>query len=230
MVIGEGMDGSVITRNLSEHPAPDAATLLSLIQVAQSRRSTAPTERNATSSRSHGVGIITIGSSLTADDEEEDVYGPRPGVLYVIDLAGSERSADSANHSKERMDETKAVNLSLMSLKECIRARTLAAKPPPPGGAPNARPHVPYRRSKLTMLMKDVFDIECTRMCSTVVVACVSPVARDAAHTVNTLQYAAPLRVAAGKKGAGGNLPVDPKVGSLRGMVGSCGLWFRISC
>jgi hypothetical protein len=28
-------------------------------------------------------------------------------VLYVIDLAGSERSTDSANHSKERMDETK---------------------------------------------------------------------------------------------------------------------------
>ena len=32
--------------------------------------------------------------------------------------------------------------------------------------------------------------VECTRMCSTVVVACVSPVAGDAAHTVNTLQYA----------------------------------------
>jgi hypothetical protein len=43
---------------------------------------------------------------------------------------------------------------------ECIRARTLAAKPAAPGGAPNARPHVPYRRSKLTLLMKDVFDIE----------------------------------------------------------------------
>jgi hypothetical protein len=27
------------------------------------------------------------------------------------------------------MDETKAINLSLMSLKECIRARTLASRP-----------------------------------------------------------------------------------------------------
>lgn len=220
--IGEGMDGSVITRNLSEHPAPDADALLALIHVAQSRRSTAPTERNAASSRSHGVGIITVGSSLSvAEDESQEgaYYGPRPGVLYVIDLAGSERASDSANHSKERMDETKAVNLSLMSLKECIRARTLAAKPPAPGAPANGRQHVPYRRSKLTMLMKDVFDVECTRMCSTVVVACVSPVAKDAAHTVNTLQYAAPLRVAVqGKKknggaigGGGGDLPVDPK-------------------
>ena len=197
---------------------PTADALLRLIDVAQSRRSTAATERNAASSRSHGVGIITVGSSLSNTqgdggdgEEEEDPYGPRPGVLYVIDLAGSERSSDSANHSKERMDETKAVNLSLMSLKECIRARTLAAKPAAPGGAPNARPHVPYRRSKLTLLMKDVFDIECTRMCSTVVVACVSPVAKDAAHTVNTLQYAAPLRVAILKKKGAVDLPVDPK-------------------
>ena len=174
------------------------------------RRSTAATEKNATSSRSHGVGIITIGAEQFDSDSEQDPYGPRPGVLYVIDLAGSERSADSAKHSKERMDETKAVNLSLMSLKECIRARTAAAKPADPNN-PNARPHVPYRRSKLTLLMKDVFDIECRRMCSTVVVACVSPSARDAAHSVNTLTYAAPLRVAIAATKDAAPLPVDPK-------------------
>ena len=43
------------------------------------------------------------------------------------------------------MEETKAINLSLMSLKECIRARTKAS-------GPNPTPvHVPYRRSKLTL-------------------------------------------------------------------------------
>ena len=46
---------------------------------------------------------------------------------YVIDLAGSERAADSKRHSKARMDETKQINLSLMALKECIRARTMAS-------------------------------------------------------------------------------------------------------
>ena len=47
----------------------------------------------------------------------------------MIDLAGSERASDSKNHTKARMDETKQINLSLMALKECIRARTMASEP-----------------------------------------------------------------------------------------------------
>ena len=90
------------------------------------------------------------------------------------------------------MDETKQINLSLMALKECIRARTLASAP---GAA--ASVHVPYRRSKLTLLLKDVFDHACTRLCATVVIAAISPLAKDLAHSANTLGYAAPLRVAA---------------------------------
>ena len=118
--------------------------------------------------------------------------GSRPGLLYVIDLAGSERAADSKDHSKQRMDETKAINTSLMNLKECIRARTNASN--------QSDVFVPYRRSKLTLLMKDVFDAGCSRMCSTVVIATVSPLDRDIAHSANTLQYAAPLRVAVNTK------------------------------
>ena len=78
-----------------------------------------------------------------------------------------------------------------MTLKDCIRARTLAATP-----SAGDSPFVPYRRSKLTLLMKDVFDIGCSRLCSTVVLSCVSPLAKDAKHTINTLEYSAPLRVA----------------------------------
>jgi kinesin family protein 2/24 len=111
-------------------------------------------------------------------------------VLYIIDLAGSERGSDSKAHTKELMEETKEINLSLMSLKECIRARTLASTP----GA-GASIHVPYRRSKLTLLMNDVFDIGCARICSTVVLAHVSPLAMDVKHTANTINYSAPLRV-----------------------------------
>jgi hypothetical protein len=55
---------------------------------------------------------------------------------------------------------------------------------------------VPYRQSKLTLLMKDCFDISCSRLCNTVVLAHVSPLARDVAHSLNTIKYAAPLRVA----------------------------------
>ena len=133
--------------------------------------------------------------------------GSRPGILYVIDLAGSERAADSKDHSKERMEETKAINTSLMNLKECIRARTAASN--------QSNVFVPYRRSKLTLLMKDVFDIGCSRMCSTVVIATVSPLARDIAHSANTLQYAAPLRVAVNAKRKAQELdPRDPALWS----------------
>lgn len=81
----------------------------------------------------------------------------------------------------------------LMSLKECVRARTRASKL---GAASDTKCFVPYRRNKLTLLMKDVFDIGCRRLCSTVVIATVSALALDIPHTANTLSYAAPLRVA----------------------------------
>ena len=91
-----------------------------------------------------------------------------------------------------------------MALKDCIRARTLAATP---SAEP---PFVPYRRSKLTLLMKDVFDVGCARLCSTVVLSCVSPLAKDAKHTINTLQYSAPLRVAM-RDVPSTSLEVDPR-------------------
>ena len=96
----------------------------------------------------------------------------------LIDLAGSERSADSKGHDKARMEvaltptpltyphpsltltphpsprlqETKLVNSSLMALKDCIRARTQASSTPA-----GQKTFVPYRRTKLTLLMKVPF-------------------------------------------------------------------------
>ena len=180
--IGEALDGRVMTRNISEVVCSTPEELARMVEVAKSHRTTAATERNHASSRSHGVATITV----------TDVNTRIEGRLYIIDLAGSERSADSKNHDKARMAETKAINQSLMALKECIRARTVASRP---GGGAEA--HVPYRRSKLTLLMKDVFDVGCARLCSTVVLAACSPLALDVAHSANTLKYAAPLRVAA---------------------------------
>ena len=190
--IGEMLNGEVKMLGLSDTICSSAAELQEQMTVAQARRSTAATERNATSSRSHGIAILRVSTTTTAGGGVvEGAPTPAPGVLYVIDLAGSERLADSKNHSDERMEETKAINLSLMSLKECIRARTVAG-----AGDGRSDVFVPYRRSKLTLLMKDVFDIGCARLCSTVVLAHVSPLVRDVKHSTNTLNYAAPLRVA----------------------------------
>ena len=122
IAVGEALDGRVIVRGLTSHAAPDAPALRRLVAQAQRLRSTAATERNAASSRSHGVAILTVGPPGSLDfDEAAAANAPAAGKLYIIDLAGSERAADSKNHSKERLAETKQINLSLMALKECIR-------------------------------------------------------------------------------------------------------------
>lgn len=177
--IGEGLNGAILIRNIAIHTVNNADQLGVLIKRANATRATAMTSKNDTSSRSHGVAILKVKNKKTAVE----------GLLHVIDLAGSESSKDSKDHNKERMKETKEINSSLMVVKECIRARTKAA------GVGKNEIHVPYRRNKLTLLMKDIFDIGCARLCSTVVIATCSPLASDIDHTSGTIKYAAPLRV-----------------------------------
>jgi len=71
--------------------------------------------------------------------------------------------------------ESAEINKSLLALKECIRALDCDSV------------HVPYRASKLTMVLKDCFTRENSR---TVMIATVSPNASSADHTLNTLRYA----------------------------------------
>ena len=178
--IGEGLDGAVLIRNMQTHTVNNAEQFSALIQLANATRSTAATAKNETSSRSHGVALVKVTNKMTGVE----------GSLYVIDLAGSESAKDSKDHDSVRMKETKEINSSLMTLKSCIRARTTAA------GPGQGRTHIPYRSNKLTLLMKDIFDVGCSRLCSTVVIATCSPLLSDIGHTKNTVKYAAPLRVA----------------------------------
>ena len=74
------------------------------------------------------------------------------GSLRLVDLAGSERK-DTGNltaESPERFEEMKAINSSLGCLKECIRLQLLRDT-----AADDT--HVPYRRCKLTTLLKSSF-------------------------------------------------------------------------
>ena len=47
------------------------------------------------------------------------------GLFFLVDLAGSEADLDSKEHSRELMKETRDINLSLSTLKDCIRGRAL---------------------------------------------------------------------------------------------------------
>ena len=93
----------------------------------------------------------------------------------LLPKAGSERGTDTKSHNRQRRTESSEINTSLLALKECIRA--LDGK----------LGHVPYRASKLTLILKDCFTSSLAR---TTMIATVSPGASSADHTLNTLRYA----------------------------------------
>ena len=70
-----------------------------------------------------------------------------------------------------------------MCLKECIRNRARAA------ADPDTFVHIPFRQSKLTLLLKEAFELESYKLSRTVVIANVAPSVLDTAMTLNTLRY-----------------------------------------
>ena len=169
-----------LERNPSNTPE-----FLKLIDTAKTLRLTEPTTKNDQSSRSHAVCRMRIVSKDSKNAPE--------GTFFLVDLAGSEASADTRHHSTERMAETREINKSLTTLKDCIRARALWSISR--GNATQKHIHIPFRSTKLTQLLKCAFDVNSSQTCKTLVIACVTPSILDVAHSKNTLRYAEMLKV-----------------------------------
>eukprot|EP00088_Acartia_fossae_P062825 TRINITY_DN7613_c0_g1_i3.p1 TRINITY_DN7613_c0_g1~~TRINITY_DN7613_c0_g1_i3.p1 ORF type:complete len:671 (-),score=211.19 TRINITY_DN7613_c0_g1_i3:64-2076(-) len=172
--------GKVQVKGAEEKQLTSAQHLQQLVMTAANHRRTTATFKNDTSSRSHAVYKIRI--------ENEAYKSAEDGILFVIDLAGSENSADSQFHDKERIKETRQINTSLMALKECIINRAKASVDT------EKHYHIPFRQSKLTLLLKDAFELESHKICRTIVFANVSPTIADTSMTLNTLRYVAPIK------------------------------------
>ncbi|KAL0223704.1 hypothetical protein P9112_003094 [Eukaryota sp. TZLM1-RC] len=181
--IREDLFGHVQVQGCLDQAVTSGEELNVLLNNAYKNRKTIGTMRNHTSSRSHAITRITFKNNQFSESE--------PGILYFIDLAGSERAKDQQTHDKERIAEAKEINKSLMNLKECIRKRTLAFI----DTSSKKHHHVPYRSSKITLLLKDVFELTSIRQCRTVFLCCVSPLYGDLPHSINSLRYAEPLRL-----------------------------------
>jgi kinesin family protein 2/24 len=134
-------------------------------------RSTGSTGANEESSRSHAILQLVIKKA----PEGNDTKGNRVvGKISFIDLAGSERGADTTDNDRQTRMEGAEINKSLLALKECIRALD------------NDQGHIPFRGSKLTEVLRDSFMGDSR----TVMISCVSPNAGSCEHTLNTLRYA----------------------------------------
>merc|ERR1711937_607356 len=186
--IKEDRFSDIVVEGAVETEVKDAQEFLKLITTVLSTRKTVATIRNPVSSRSHLIIRIRL-KALDISLQESNVDD---GILYIADLAGSETAADrycwldGSSNDDARVLESRHINLSLMNLKQCISARGQAGR--------GKHVHIPYRSSKLTLLLKEAFELGVKRPAKLGVVACFSPLATDATHSINTLKYTAELK------------------------------------
>ncbi|XP_010487450.1 PREDICTED: kinesin-like protein KIN-13B isoform X2 [Camelina sativa] len=156
---------------LQEYRVSDTDAIMELIERGSATRSTGTTGANEESSRSHAILQLAIKKSAEGNQSKP----PRlVGKLSFIDLAGSERGADTTDNDKQTRLEGAEINKSLLALKECIRALD------------NDQGHIPFRGSKLTEVLRDSF----MGNSRTVMISCISPSSGSCEHTLNTLRYA----------------------------------------
>ncbi|XP_050218630.1 kinesin-like protein KIN-13B isoform X2 [Mercurialis annua] len=156
---------------LQEYRVSDVEVIREFIEKGNAARSTGTTGANEESSRSHAILQLSIKRSVDGAESKP----PRPvGKLSFIDLAGSERGADTTDNDKQTRMEGAEINKSLLALKECIRALD------------SDQGHIPFRGSKLTEVLRDSFVGDSR----TVMISCISPSSGSCEHTLNTLRYA----------------------------------------
>ncbi|GMR36515.1 hypothetical protein PMAYCL1PPCAC_06710, partial [Pristionchus mayeri] len=160
----EDKNGQVQIVGLQEETVTDDQEVLDVIRRGTDQRTAGTTSANANSSRSHAVFQIILRKA-----------GKQWGKFSLIDLAGNERGVDTAAADRQTRQEGAEINKSLLALKECIRAMSKNSS------------HVPFRASKLTLVLRDSFMGEKARTC---MIAMISPGMSSCEHTLNTLRYA----------------------------------------
>jgi len=185
-----------LTEQLVESPEE----MKSIIDFANKVRTTHNTVTNETSSRSHAICNFVI-------KIQNQNYEKEYAKLSLVDLAGSERATETQSNDKNRLAEGAEINKSLLALKECIRALDARKKG-------NSEHHVPFRNSKLTLVLRDSF-LGKEDLCKIIMISCISPSNHSANHTINTLRYSMRLKE---------NLPkssshIDKKINSSKKVI-----------
>ncbi|KZF26874.1 kinesin-domain-containing protein [Xylona heveae TC161] len=181
---------------LKEEIVQSPTQLLRVIGRGDMARRTGSTQFNARSSRSHAVVQIVIesrdrtGGNSSVQGGKRSAMNPggvRVSTLSLIDLAGSERAAES----KERRTEGAHINKSLLTLGTIISR--LSKDKDKSGNTTNAEDrHLPFRDSKLTRLLQPALSGNSlvSILCTVHLSLAASP-AGNATETLNTLKFAA---------------------------------------
>lgn len=182
--IREDKKKGVFVEGLSEWVVRSPIDIYNLMKDGMRNRTTASTNMNDVSSRSHAVFIIIVEQMRDLTDKfcEDSKENPREvareikvGKLNLVDLAGSERVRVTGATGK-RLEESKSINKSLSCLGNVITALT----------DKKLRSHIPYRDSKLTRILEDSLGGNC----KTTMMAMISSSYNGYAESISTLKFA----------------------------------------
>ncbi|CAD8059350.1 unnamed protein product [Paramecium sonneborni] len=171
--IREEKDHTISIQNLTTIAVINPQDMLQILNKGGTHRTTAATQMNLNSSRSHA--IFTIYFEINRESEE----GSLNAKFHFVDLAGSERLKKTMAIGKQ-MEEGININQSLLVLGNVIKTLSDQKK----------SAHVPYRESKLTRILQDSLGGNS----NTYMIACISPSASNYEETINTLKYASRAR------------------------------------
>jgi len=165
-------------QDLSKHLVMDYKEILRLMEVGNDLRTTASTNMNDTSSRSHAIFTITFVQAGYLEGMPHETESK----IHLVDLAGSER-ANATGATGQRLKEGAHINKSLVTLGSVISALAEAGTKQTTS---KHKTHIPYRDSVLTWLLKDSLGGNS----KTIMIATISPAEVNHNETLSTLRYA----------------------------------------
>ncbi|CAB3248681.1 unnamed protein product [Arctia plantaginis] len=171
-------------QDLSKHLVSDYDDIQECMHRGNLHRTTASTQMNDVSSRSHAIFTITFvqASYLRHNNMPSETVSK----VHLVDLAGSER-ADATGATGQRLVEGAHINKSLVTLGSVISALAESSQPVENRIQKGTKKvFIPYRDSVLTWLLKDSLGGNS----KTIMIAAISPADCNYGETLSTLRYA----------------------------------------
>ncbi|XP_078261788.1 kinesin-like protein KIF16B [Rhinoraja longicauda] len=167
--------------DLSKHLVQNYSDVEELMEAGNVNRTTAATEMNDVSSRSHAIFTI----NFTQAKFDAEMPCETISKIHLVDLAGSER-ADATGATGVRLKEGGNINKSLVTLGNVISALADLSQDGTNSQTKKKQVFVPYRDSVLTWLLKDSLGGNS----KTIMIATISPADVNYGETLSTLRYA----------------------------------------